>query len=201
MNTLKQIEALQVKLAEEISCAELLQSNDVLNKFLTGYDNRIHPMLRTPLYNCVAWVTFKATKELISNIQPLSDLKINTVSGSGFWRYTSIPETQQAVNSITVEDDKLKIYRITEACAETSNTGTSVSFYILVDEKPVKIILDFSYQSKEFKVPYLTENYRYTKNGFNGKKYIGVNGAPDSNDCIGIYSYGTLDQLIPEQVN
>lgn len=201
MNTLKQIEALQEKLAEEISCAELLQSNEVLNNFLTGYDNRIHPMLAKPLYTCVAWVTFKATKELLDNIKTLLDLKINTASGSGFWCYTSIPETQAVVDSITVKDDKLKIYRITEACAETSNTGTSVSFYILVDNKPVKIILDFSYQSKEFKVPYLNKNHKYTKNGQNGAEYLGVNGAPDSNSCTGVYAYGTLEQLIPEQVN
>lgn len=199
MPTLQQIEALQKQLAEEIACAEFLQSDPLLAEVLPVYKNRIHQMFNKPLYGCVAWVSFDVTPEFISNVLPeLFKKHITTLSGSGFWRYTSVPNLPESVASILAKDNKAEFRRNTEASAETSNTGTKVSFYILVQGKPVRIDLNFSYQSKAFKVPYLTENYRYTKDGRNGKKYIGVNGAPSSDNCIGVYSFGALSALLPE---
>ena len=199
MSTLQQIEALQKQLAEEIACAEFLQSDPSLAEILPAYKSRIHPMLNKPLYGCVAWVSFDVSSEFISNVLPeLFKKHITTLSGSGFWRYTSVPHLPESVEGILVKDSKAKFWRNTEAIAEISSTGTKVSFYILVQDKPVRIDLNYSYQNKAFRVPYLRKNYQYTKNGRNGKQYIGFNGAPDSDSCIGVYSFGALSDLLPE---
>jgi hypothetical protein len=199
MNTLDQIKALQKRLELETSCAELLQSDNDIAGLLAKHKNRMHEMIEKPLYTCVCWLSFEATPALIEDIAILYPRLINTLSGSGFWRYTSVPETQAAAAVVLEKDSKAKFLRVTEAEAETSSSGTKVSFYILIKNKPIRIFLDFSYQSRDFIVPYLRENYDYTKNGRNGKQYLGVNGANDQDTCTGQYSFGTLGQLLPKQ--
>ena len=199
MNTLDQIKALQKRLELETTCAELLQSDNDLAGLLAKHKNRMHEMIEKPLYTCVCWLSFEATPALMADIAILYPRLLKTMSGSGFWRYTSVPETQAAADVVLAKDPKAKFFRVTEAESETSSSGTKVSFYILVNDKPIRIFLDFSYQSKDFIVPYLRENYHYTKNGRNGKKYLGYNGAGDQDSCTGQYDFGTLEQLLPEQ--
>ena len=137
------------------------------------------------LYGTTAALLFKGSKTKLSDLLSIFT-PVMSEKWKGVYDYT-IPSTYDILQE---KDSRAVKQGVRDATTTISCSNFKLQFYATLEDNLFCINLDFmdviignNYGTLATgrKLPHLKENQRYTKNGRNGTKYLGVNGAGDTN--------------------
>lgn len=151
-------------------------------------------LVETSLYGSGGSLLFKAERISLKALMSYFEV-VKTQKWNGKFRYL-IPATYDLLE----RDPHAVKTSEGDLVADYTNMGFSLAFYGLLGGRLFEVSLDYTqliignkYPSLAtgMKLPHLILNPNFTKNGFNGCQYIGVNGAPNTNNYSAYQLFST----------